>query len=72
MHNSSQIAFHKMWLNHVKQSIGASYVAYEEYGGLFNLKAVIKGEEFKFKLNGTPQDVSAESYKEIINHFLGV
>ena len=72
MHNQAQIVFHKKWLDHVRKSIGASYLAYEEYGGLYDLKAVINGKTIKVKLEGTPQDVTSESYKNLINQFLGL
>jgi len=61
--------FHTRHLNHIKKSLGASYVAWERNKDEYRLKVVVSGNPLYFVIGGTPNDVTAENYSDFLKSF---
>jgi hypothetical protein len=71
----SRIDFHKTWLGHIKESLGASYVAYENEKDKFFLNVRTKNKEgeqkeIKYSIEGTPNDVTNEDYENLLRQLM--
>lgn len=58
---------HSNWLNIIKKRLGAKCVMYIRE----NNKYWLKIDDEKFSLNGTPQDVTPQRYKELLDDLYG-
>lgn len=63
--------YHKIFLNHIRKQLGASFVAYERYRDNYRLKIVINKVPHYYDLDGTPDDVSPQSYNNLLQKING-
>jgi hypothetical protein len=58
--------FQSFWLDQIKQKSNASFVGYETEKGVTRLKLVIGGEAKYISLTGGFENVTIETYAELI------
>lgn len=59
--------FHASNLEYIKKVTGASFVGFQNYKELYHLKFVKDGVETFYKLHGTPNDITKEGYKDLLD-----
>jgi hypothetical protein len=59
--------FHASNLEYIKKITGASFVGYQNYQDLYHLRFVKDGIETFYKLHGSPDDMTSEKYKDLLN-----
>jgi len=64
-----QIAFHRDWLNRIKQSVeGISYISHVKYPSRnhFAVKVIMNGTNLEFPLEGDPKFMLDENYQDFM------
>ena len=59
--------FHASNLEYIKKVTGASFVGFQNYNELYHLRFVKDGVETFYKLNGTPNDITREGYRDLLD-----
>ncbi len=59
--------FHSSNLEYIKRVTGASFVGFQNYRDLYHLRFVKDGKETFYKLTGTPNDITGEGYKKLLD-----
>lgn len=60
-------AFHTGWLEKIKRELKATHVSYVNNKEGYFIRVIKDKEEVRFKLTGTPRDVTKESYEAFLN-----
>ena len=60
------LSFHSFYTNLIRLKTGASFVAWERYKETFKIKVIRDKKVFYFDIKGTPEDVTAENYLNLI------
>lgn len=60
-------SFHASNLEYIKKVTGASFVGFQNYKELYHLRFVKDGNETFYKLHGTPNDITKEGYKDLLD-----
>lgn len=60
-------SFHSSNLEYIKRITGASFVGFQNYQDLYHLRLVKDGNETFYKLHGTPDDITQEGYKNLLD-----
>lgn len=55
--------FHSLWLNNIKNSVGASHVSYVTNSKGYFIRVIKGDKEQRFALTGEPIDVGVEEYR---------
>ena len=63
----SKLNFHNYFLNQIKKSSKLSFIAFEKRGVTYGIKAVKDGIKKFIPLQGTPEDVTPQSYQTLAN-----
>lgn len=58
--------YHSYNLGVIKNKLKASYVAFQKSKNIYHLKVVKDGNPRYFILQGTPDDVTEQRYKELL------
>lgn len=61
------MTYHSYNLSAIKAELKASYVAYERVKDTYHLKVIKDGKHRYFLLEGTPDDVTPQKYKNLQN-----
>lgn len=59
--------YHTMWRERIKTEVGASNVCFIQNRKGHYLRVIRKGLEERFKLVGTPTDISPDKYQELFD-----
>lgn len=59
--------YHSKNLAFIKKVTGASFVGFENYRDTYRLRFIKGGKETQYKLFGTPDDITPEKYKELLD-----
>lgn len=59
--------YHSKNLEYIKRVTGASFVGFQNYKDIYHLRFVKGGIESFYKLHGTPNDITPEKYKELLD-----
>ncbi len=59
-------SFHAANLEHIKKIAKASYVGFENYKDYFHVKVIRNDFASYFKLHGTPNDMTQDSYDKLL------
>lgn len=62
----SQPSFHSFYQDMIKQKSMASFVGWEQNKEKYALKVVRNKETFYFDIQGTPNDVTAQNYLDLL------
>ncbi len=59
--------FHSSNLEYIKRVTGASFCGFEQYRDKYQLVLIKDGRRIECPLNGTPDDITYESYKKLLD-----
>lgn len=59
--------YHSSNLAYIKRVTGASFVGFQSYKNDYHLRFVKNGKETLYHLTGTPNDVTPQRYKELLD-----
>lgn len=62
--------YHSANLTYIKKVLGATYVAYEQVGDVYNLVIRAQGRKVTLKLDGTPDNVTPQRYAELLEKLI--
>lgn len=62
---------HKLFLNHIRKQLKASFVGYERYRDNYRLKVVVNKNTTYYDLDGTPDDVTPQAYNNLLQQING-
>ena len=59
--------YHNRHLNYIKKITEASFVGFQNYKDVYHIRFVKDGVETFYKLEGTPNDITDEGYKNLLD-----
>lgn len=63
-------SFHTANLEHIKKIAKASFVGFEHYQDIYHVRVVRDGKETFYRLIGTPNDMTQDSYDKLLELIL--
>lgn len=62
-----KLNYHSQSLEYIKKITGASFVGFQRYKDMYHLKFIKDKKESFYKLTGTPNDITPEGYKKLLD-----